>query len=76
MHMVSYYCPETPESCVCSPEPLETLPVTTGFWLADKPTIFQEKIDHTLEKKQPASLDDIIVETKGSKGQYTKELVF
>ena len=39
------------------------------------PTIFQEKIDRTLENKHPAWLDDIIVVTKGSKEQHKKELV-
>ena len=47
-----------------------------GFYgLADIPTIFQEKIDQTLENKHPAWLDDIIVVTKGSKEQHKKELV-
>ena len=47
-----------------------------GFYgLADIPTIFQEKIDQTLENKHPALLDDIIVVTKGSKEQHKKELV-
>ena len=42
-----------------------------GFYgLADIPTIFQEKIDQTLENKHPAWLDDIIVVTKGSKEQH------
>ena len=34
------------------------------YGLADIPTIFQEKIDQTLEKKHPAWLDDILVVTK------------
>ena len=47
-----------------------------GFYgLADLPTIFQEKIDQTLENKHPAWLDDIIVVTKGSKEQHKKELI-
>ena len=47
-----------------------------GFYgLADIPTIFQEKIDQTLENKHPAWLDDIIVVTKGSKEQHKKELI-
>ena len=38
-----------------------------GFYgLADIPTIFQERIDKTLEFKHPAWLDDIIIVTKGS----------
>ena len=46
-----------------------------GFYgLADIPTIFQEKIHQTLEKKHPAWLDDIIVVPKGSKEQHKKEL--
>ena len=44
------------------------------YGLADIPTIFQEKIDHTLENKHPAWLDDIIVVTKGGKKEQTKEL--
>ena len=43
-----------------------------GFYgLADIPTIFQEKIDQTLENKNPAWLDDIIVVTK----QHKQELI-
>ena len=46
-----------------------------GFYgLADIPTIFQEKIDQTLENKHPSWLD-IIVVTKGSKEQHKKELI-
>ena len=46
-----------------------------GFYgLADIPTIFQKKIDQTLENKHPAWLDDLIVITKGSKEQHKKEL--
>ena len=37
-----------------------------GFYgLADIPTIFQERIDKTLEFKHPAWLDDIVIVTKG-----------
>ena len=47
-----------------------------GFYgLADIPTIFQEKIDQTLENKHPAWLDDIIIVTKGPKEQHEKELI-
>ena len=47
-----------------------------GFYgLADIPTIFQEKIDQTLENKHPAWLDDILVVTKGTKEQHTRELI-
>ena len=42
--------------------------------MADIPTIFQEKMDQTLENKHPAWLDDIIIVTKGSKEQHKKEL--
>ena len=38
-----------------------------GFYgLADIPTIFQERIDKTLELKHSAWLDDIIIVTKGT----------
>ena len=38
-----------------------------GFYgLADIPTVFQERIDKTLEFKHPARLDDIIIVTKGT----------
>ena len=47
-----------------------------GFYgLADTPTVFQEKIDQTLDNKHPAWLDDIIVVTKGSKEEHKKELI-
>ena len=47
-----------------------------GFYgLADIPTIFQDKIDETLENKHPTWLDDIIVVTKGSKQNHMDELV-
>ena len=46
-----------------------------GFYgLADIPTIFQEKIDRTLEYCTPARLDDIIVVTRGSKQDHEKKL--
>ena len=46
-----------------------------GFYgLADIPTIFQEKIDRTLEYCTPAGLDDIIVVTRGSKQDHEKKL--
>ena len=46
-----------------------------GFYgLADIPTIFQEKIDQTLENKHPAWLVDIIIVTKGPKEQHKKQL--
>ena len=41
------------------------------YGLADIPTIFQKRIDKTLEFKHPAWLDDIIIVTKGS-GENTK----
>ena len=37
-------------------------------------TIFQEKIDQTLENKQPAWLGDILIVTKGTKEQHKREL--
>ena len=47
-----------------------------GFYgLADIPTIFQEKIDQTLENKHPAWLDDILVVTKRTKEQHKRELI-
>ena len=46
-----------------------------GFYgLADIPTIFQEKIDRTLEYCTPAWLDDIIVVTRGERNEHEKEL--
>ena len=46
-----------------------------GFYgLADIPTIFQEKIDRTLEYCTSAWLDDIIVVTRGSKQDHEKKL--
>ena len=42
-----------------------------GFYgLADIPTIFQEKIDRTLEYCTPAWLDDIIVVTRALRYTY------
>ena len=47
-----------------------------GFYgLANIPTIFQEKIDQTLENKHPSWLDDIIVVTKGCKQKHMDELI-
>ena len=44
-----------------------------GFYhLADIPTIFQKKIDWTLEYITPARLDDIIVVSRGSKQDHEK----
>ena len=43
--------------------------------MADIPTIFQEKIDQTLENNHPAWLDDILVVTKGTKEQHKRELI-
>ena len=46
-----------------------------GFYgLANIPTIFQEKIDRTLEYSTPAWLDDIIVVTRGSRQEHEKKL--
>ena len=46
-----------------------------GFYgLADIPTIFQEKIDRTLEYCTPAWLNDIIVVTQGNKQDHEKKL--
>ena len=45
------------------------------YGLADIPTLFQEKIDQTLENKHPAWLDDIIAVTKGSKQKHMEELI-
>ena len=47
-----------------------------GFYgLADITTIFQEKIDQTLENKQPALLNDILRVIKGPKEQHKRELI-
>ena len=43
--------------------------------MADIPTIFQEKIDQTLENKHPEWIDDILVVTKGTKEQHKRELI-
>ena len=46
-----------------------------GFYgLADIPTIFQEKIDRTLEYSTPAWLDDIIIVTRGTREDHEKKL--
>ena len=46
-----------------------------GFYgLADVPTIFQEKIDRTLEYCSPAWLDYILVVTRGSRQDHEKKL--
>ena len=46
-----------------------------GFYgLADTPTIFQERIDTTLEHKHPAWLDDIIIVTKGNLEKHELEV--
>ena len=46
-----------------------------GFYgLADIPTIFQERIDKTLEFKHPAWLDDIIIVTKGTVEKHETEI--
>ena len=46
-----------------------------GFYgLADVPTIFQEKIDRTLEYSTPAWLDYIIIVTRRSKQEHEKKL--
>ena len=46
-----------------------------GFYgLADIHTIFQEKIDRTLEYSTPAWLDDIIVVTRGDRTEHEKKL--
>ena len=46
----------------------------TFYGLAEIPTIFQEKIDRTLEYSTPAWLDDIIVVTRGSRQEHEKKL--
>ena len=46
-----------------------------GFYgLEDIPTIFQERIDKTLEFKHPAWLDDIIIVAKGSVEKHETEV--
>ena len=42
--------------------------------MADIPTIFQERIDKTLEFKHRAWLDDIIIVTKGSAEKHEAEI--
>ena len=44
------------------------------YGLADIRTIFQEKIDRTLEYCTPAWLDDIVVVTRGNKQDHEKKL--
>ena len=44
------------------------------YGVADIPTIFQEKIDRTLEYSTPAWLDDTIVVTRGNKQKHEKKL--
>ena len=44
------------------------------YGLADIPTIFQERIDKTLEFKHPAWLDDIIIVTKGSAEKHEGDI--
>ena len=44
------------------------------YVLADILTIFQEKIDRTLDYCTPAWLDDLIVVTRGSKQDHEKKL--
>ena len=51
------------------------LQIQKGFYeLADVATIFQEKIDRTLEYSTPAWLDDIIVVTQGDRKEHEKKL--
>ena len=55
----------------------------TGFYhflkrfydLAGIPTIFQERIDKTLEYKHPSWLDDIIIVTKGDVEKHEAEVI-
>ena len=44
------------------------------YGLADIPTIFQERIDKTLEFKHPAWLDDVIIVTKGTIDKHEAEV--
>ena len=44
------------------------------YGLADIPTIFQERIDTTLEHKHPSWLDDIIIVTEGNMGKHEAEV--
>ena len=44
-----------------------------GFYgPADISTIFQEKIDRTLGRQTPVWLNDLIIVTRGTKGQHTQ----
>ena len=45
------------------------------YGISDIPTIFQEKINQTLESKHPAWLDDMILVKKGSKQKQMDELI-
>ena len=46
-----------------------------GFYgPADIPTIFQEKIDRTLGNQTPVWLDDIIIVTRGTKEEHTRNI--
>ena len=45
-----------------------------SYGLADFPTIFQERIDATLEHKHPAWLDDIVIVTKGNLEKHEMEV--
>ena len=46
-----------------------------GFYgLADIPTIFQEKIDRTLNYQTPVWLDDIIIVSRGKKAEHAKKV--
>ena len=70
MHTVNYrYQKNARDLCIFA--------VTGGNFngLADIPTLFQEKIDQTLESKHPAWLDDILVVTKGTKEQHKRDLI-
>ena len=42
---------------------------------ADILTLFQEKLDRTLEHQTPIWLDDIITVTRGTKGEHTRKLL-
>ena len=47
-----------------------------GFYgPADKPTIFQEKVDRTLGHQTPVWLDDIIIVTRGTKEEHTRNYI-
>ena len=51
------------------------LPIQKFYGLADIPTIFQEKIDQTLEYSTPAWLNDIIVVTRGDREEHENKLL-